>query len=114
LPQREAGARQTLRYIGDVTGDGYSVLIFPEGVRSPSGEMKPFRGGIGMIGARLGLPVVPVLIDGVDRVLSTGATMATPGPVSVTFGAPMHLTGDNYADLAQQVENAVRDLRIAR
>ena len=114
LPQREAGARQTLRYIGDVTGDGYSVLIFPEGVRSPSGEMKSFRGGIGMIGARLGLPVVPVLIDGVDRVLSTGATMATPGPVSVTFGAPMHLTGDNYADLAQQVENAVRDLRIAR
>ena len=34
LPQREAGARQTLRYIGEVTGDGYSVLIFPEGVRS--------------------------------------------------------------------------------
>ena len=34
LPQREAGARQTLRYIGEVTGDGFSVLIFPEGVRS--------------------------------------------------------------------------------
>ena len=34
LPQREAGARQTLRYIGEVAGDGYSVLIFPEGVRS--------------------------------------------------------------------------------
>ena len=34
LPQREAGARQTLRYIGELTGDGYSVLIFPEGVRS--------------------------------------------------------------------------------
>ena len=31
LPQREAGARQTLRYIGEVPGDGFSVLIFPEG-----------------------------------------------------------------------------------
>jgi long-chain acyl-CoA synthetase len=114
LPQREAGARQTLRYIGEVTGDGFSVLIFPEGVRSESGDLKPFRGGIGMIGARLGLPIVPVRIDGVDRVLHTSWKMAKPGPVSVTFGAPMRLSGDNYADLAKQVEQAVRDLPIAR
>jgi long-chain acyl-CoA synthetase len=113
LPQREAGARQTLRYIGEVTGDGYSVLIFPEGVRSESGEIKPFRGGIGMIGSRLGLPIVPVRIDGVDRVLHTSWKMAKPGPVSVTFGAPIRLSGDNYADLARQVEQAVRDLPTA-
>ena len=37
-----------------------------------------------------------------------------PGPVSVTFGAPIRLSGDNYAELAQQVEQAVRDLPIAR
>ena len=36
LPQREAGARQTLRYIGDITADGFSVLIFPE--RGPVAE----------------------------------------------------------------------------
>lgn len=113
LPQREAGARQTLRYIGEVTGDGFSVLIFPEGVRSESGDIKPFRGGIGMIGSRLGLPIIPIRIDGVDRVLHTSWKMAKPGPVSVTFGAPMHLSGDNYADLAKQVEQAVRDLPIA-
>ena len=34
LPQREAGARQTLRYVGDLLEAGYSVLIFPEGRRS--------------------------------------------------------------------------------
>ena len=49
LPQREAGARQTLQYIGELTGDGWSILIFPEGLRSPTGDIKPFRGGIGMI-----------------------------------------------------------------
>lgn len=113
LPQREAGARQTLRYIGEVTSDGWSVLIFPEGVRSDTGEIKPFRGGIGMIGSRLGLPIIPVRIDGVDRVLHTSWKMAKPGPVSVTFGAPMHLSGDDYAELAKQVEQAVRDLPIA-
>jgi long-chain acyl-CoA synthetase len=113
LPQREAGARQTLRYIGEVTGDGFSVLIFPEGERFESGDIRPFRGGIGMIGSRLGLPIVPVRLDGVDRVLHKGWKMATPGPVSVTFGAPIRLSGDNYAELARQVEQAVRDLPIA-
>ena len=100
LPQREAGARQTLRYIGEVTGDGFSVLIFPEGVRSNSGDIKPFRGGIGMIASRLHLPVVPVRLDGVDRVLHPSWKMARPGPCSVTFGAPVRLTGDDYAALA--------------
>ena len=113
LPQREAGARQTLRYIGEVAGDGYSVLIFPEGVRSQSGDIKAFKPGIGMIGSRLNLPVVPVRIDGADRVLHTSWKWPKPGPVSVTFGAPIRLSGDNYADLAQQVEQAVRDLPIA-
>jgi long-chain acyl-CoA synthetase len=113
LPQREAGARQTLRYIGEVAGDGYSVLIFPEGVRSQSGDIKTFKPGIGMIGSRLDLPVVPVRIDGADRVLHTSWKWPKPGPVSVSFGAPMRLSGDNYADLARQVEQAVRDLPTA-
>jgi long-chain acyl-CoA synthetase len=112
LPQREAGARQTLRYIGEVTGQGYSMLIFPEGVRSQDGRIAEFRGGIGMIGSRLGLPVVPVRLEGVDRVLHMKWKMARPGRVSVTFGKPMRLSGDDYAGLAKQVEQAVRDLPI--
>jgi long-chain acyl-CoA synthetase len=112
LPQREAGARQTLRYIGEVTGEGYSVLIFPEGVRSQTGQIAEFRGGIGMVGSRLGLPVVPVRLDGVDRVLHTKWKMARPGRVSVAFGKPIRLSGDDYAGLARQVEQAVRDLPI--
>ena len=113
LPQREAGARQTLRYIGEVTGDGFSVLIFPEGVRSDTGEIRPFRGGIGMIASRLQIPVVPVRMEGVDRVLHTTWKMARPGRCSVTFGAPMRLNGDDYAALARQVEEAVRRLHAA-
>jgi long-chain acyl-CoA synthetase len=110
LPQREAGARQTLRYIGDVTGDGYSVLVFPEGVRSQTGEMSPFLGGIGMIGSRLDLPVVPVRLDGVHEILHTKWKMAKPGRVRVKFGAPMRLKGDDYGALARQVEHAVKSL----
>ncbi|MGQ0732146.1 MAG: AMP-binding protein [Acidobacteriota bacterium] len=110
LPQREAGARQTLRYIGDVTSQGCSVLIFPEGARAERGEMRAFRGGIGMIASRLNLPVVPVRIDGVHRILPVKGTTVRPARVTVRFGAPLQLKGDDYAALAQQVEAAVRAL----
>jgi long-chain acyl-CoA synthetase len=110
LPQREAGARQTLKYIGELTGQGWSILIFPEGLRSPTGQIKPFRGGIGMIGARLDIPIVPVRIDDVDKLMPVGGMFVKPGRVRVSFGAPLRLRGDDYAALASQVEQAVRSL----
>jgi long-chain acyl-CoA synthetase len=110
LPQREAGARQTLRYMGELISDGWSVLIFPEGKRSHSGEIGRFRPGIGMIGSRLEVPIVPVRLSGLDRVLHHSARMATPGPARVAFGPPLRLAGDDYVGLAKQVEDGVRAL----
>jgi long-chain acyl-CoA synthetase len=110
LPQREAGARQTLTYVGDLVGDGWSILIFPEGERSATGTIKPFRGGIGMMASRLDIPVVPVRLDGVDRVLHMKSKMATPGRVRVAFGVPLRLRGEEYAALAAEVERCVKSL----
>jgi long-chain acyl-CoA synthetase len=110
LPQREAGARQTLRYIGEVLADGHSVLIYPEGRRSESDDVQPFRSGIGMIAAKLRAPVVPVRIRGLNQVLHPSWRMARPGRVHVSFGAPMQLSGDDYEVLAKRVEAAVRAL----
>ena len=110
LPQREAGTRQTLRYIGEITSDGYSILIFPEGARHPTGEIDRFRPGVAMIGARLDVPVVPVRLDDVDKVLDPHWKWPKRGPVRVAFGAPIRLTGEDYVALAKQVEDAVRHL----
>ena len=110
LPQREAGARQTLRYIGELLADQHSLLIFPEGRRSESGAIDAFRPGIGMIASKLGAPVVPVRIDGLQHVLGVGGRMAKPGKVRVAFGAPLRLVGDDYEALAAKVESAVRAL----
>jgi long-chain acyl-CoA synthetase len=106
LPQREAGTRQTLRYIGDVAADGYSILIFPEGRREPS----PFRPGVGMIASRLDLPVVPIRIEGLDKVLHSTMRWPRRGPVRIAFGPPMRLTGEDYPALAKKVEDTVRSL----
>jgi long-chain acyl-CoA synthetase len=110
LPQREAGTRDTLRYVGELASEGFSLLIFPEGKRTDRGEIHPFRAGIGMIGARLALPVVPVRLEGFERVLHHSWRMARPGRVSVRFGRPLHLQGDDYAALARRVEDAVKAL----
>ena len=82
LPQREAGARQTLRYAGELLSDGFSVLIFPEGKRTEHGEILPFRPGVGMMASRLGVPVIPVRLEGIDRVLHHTWKMAKPGRVT--------------------------------
>jgi long-chain acyl-CoA synthetase len=110
LPQREAGTRQTLRYIGELFGDGYSLLIFPEGKRTQAGEIHPFRAGIGMIGSRLDVPVIPVRVVGLHKVLHPSWKMAVPGPAEVIFGAPIRLEGEDYAAQAARVEAAVRAL----
>jgi long-chain acyl-CoA synthetase len=110
LPQREAGARDTLRYIGRLTSDGFSILIFPEGARAETGSLKPFRPGVAMIGSRLGLPVIPVRLDGVDRVLHPSWKMARRGPVEVRVGAPIVFQGDDYPAMTSQLEEAVRRL----
>jgi long-chain acyl-CoA synthetase len=110
FPQREAGLRETLRYAGDLVSEGNSILIFPEGKRSETGAIGAFRPGVGILASRLNVPVVPVRIEGVDRVLHVTWTMARPGRVRVKFGAPLHLHGDDYAELAKKVEQAVKRL----
>jgi long-chain acyl-CoA synthetase len=110
LPQRESGTRQTLRYIGELIAGGYSILIFPEGRRTDHGEIAAFQPGVGMIASKLQVPVVPVKLEGLDRILHQKARFPTRGTGRVAFGRPMSLIGGDYADLARQVEDAVRRL----
>jgi long-chain acyl-CoA synthetase len=110
LPQRELGARQALRHIGQIVDHGYSILIFPEGKRTDHGEILAFQSGVGMIASRLSLPVVPVRLEGLDRILHQSWKFPVRGRARVTFGPPISLKGNDYAQLAAQVEEAVRHL----
>ena len=110
LTQGSSGTRQTLRYVGELVGDGYSILIFPEGRRTDAGEIAPFQPGVAMIASKIGVPVVPVRLEGLDRVLPRHARFPTVARARCTFGAPIVLTGNDYAALAARVEAAVRAL----
>jgi len=110
IPQREPGALETLRYMGDLANEKWCVLIFPEGRMSRDTEVAPFQPGIGMMASKLEIPVVPIRIHGLNRVLNPDWKMARMAPVRIAFGPPLNLTGNNYLDLAKQVEAAVRRL----
>jgi long-chain acyl-CoA synthetase len=110
LPQRESGTRQTLRYIGELVSAGYSVLIFPEGRRTQRGEVGRFQPGAAMIASRLEVPVIPVRLEGLDRILHQKARFPTRGLARVAFGRPMSLRGSDYAALAREIQEAVEKL----
>jgi long-chain acyl-CoA synthetase len=110
LAQGGAGTRQTLRYMGELVTAGFSILIYPEGRRAAEGDIGRFLPGIGMIGSRLGVPVVPVRLRSLDKILGPHDYFPTRGPARCAFGAPISLTGNDYAALASQVEDAVRSL----
>jgi long-chain acyl-CoA synthetase len=110
IPQREAGTRQTLRYIGELVEEGWCPLIFPEGKHSRDETVLPFQAGAAMMAARLGVPVVPVRIRGSNRVLHPDWRMARPAFVNVRIGEPVRLEGEDYAALARILEQKVREL----
>jgi long-chain acyl-CoA synthetase len=110
LPQREAGTRQTLRYVGELLGAGYSILIFPEGKRTQAGEINRFQPGVGMMASRLDVPVVPVRLEGLDRILHSSARFPTVGHGRCVFGRPIALRGHDYTALAARIEDAVKAL----
>jgi 1-acyl-sn-glycerol-3-phosphate acyltransferase len=85
-----AACLETCRRFVDETGG--SLILYPEGTRSPDGEMQAFRAGAGLFAIELGLPVVPAYIDGTHHILPKGSSMPRVGRVAVRFGEVLSLS----------------------
>ncbi len=83
------GCRVSLDQAGRLLRSGESLLIFPEGTRSPYGHLQPFKRGIGYLAAESRVRVVPVWIEGAYAALPKGARWPQRHPVTVTFGKPI-------------------------
>jgi long-chain acyl-CoA synthetase len=109
LPQR-SGFRRSFAYAGELVDAGYSVLLFPEGARTPDGRMHGFQSGVGVLATRLGIPVVPVRIDNLYDAKVRGQRFIRPGTVSVSFGASIvYGPNDDPEYVARDVERRVRE-----
>ena len=84
---------------------GHSVLVFPEGTRTLTGNLGPFQLGVFRIAQRLGAPIVPVTVVGMYRVMRKGSYLIRPGyDVTVYCDAPIETAGTSRAELPALVE----------
>ncbi|MDX5895364.1 AMP-binding protein [Rubrobacter radiotolerans] len=79
----------TLALGAAVLGRGHVLVWFPEGARSPDGQLQAFRPGIGALLARHRVPVVPTFIRGTYEALPPGSARLRSRRVSITFGEPV-------------------------
>src|SRR5436305_319734 len=100
--------RRPLEQARALLDDGWSIVIFPEGGRSPDGWAQPFRGGAAYLSMHGGFPVVPVNLDGTGRVLPKGAKRPTRAAVHARLGAPLRpRDGERTNSFAERIEQAV-------
>jgi long-chain acyl-CoA synthetase len=108
---REAGFRRSFAYAGEAVDRGYSILVFPEGRHTTDGKVNPFRAGIGLLAANLGIPVLPMRIDGLFEVKNAGRRFAAPWKIGVRIGEPMKFPqGTDPGEIALELQRAVERL----
>lgn len=94
-------------------GDHYSLIVFPEGTRTTTGEMQPFKSGLYYLAKkRPDLELMPVYIDNMNRVMPKGELLPIPLLTCITIGAPIWLEPDEGKnDFLQRARQAIMNLR---
>ena len=86
---KKSGFRQSFMFAGELIDRGSSLLVFPEGRRTKHGAMNPFMPGTGLLIQKLGVPVVPIRIDGLWGLKKERRYFARRGEISVVIGKPI-------------------------
>jgi len=111
LPQT-TGFRESFRFAGESADRGYSILVFPEGMRTKTGDVNRFHAGIGILAKNLRVPIVPLRIDGLFELKKAGKRSARPGTVRVTIGSAVQYDpGTDPSKIALDLEERIKNLK---
>jgi 1-acyl-sn-glycerol-3-phosphate acyltransferase len=109
--EREVTTRKSSDELRRLVDTGWSLVIYPEGGRSPDGWGQDFKGGAAYLAGRTGAPVVPVFIDGTGSIWGKGMKRPKPGDTKVVFGAPLYpAEGESTRRFNARIEAAVTRL----
>ena len=123
---RHANFLQGLRISQEVLKQNECLLIYPEGTRSVTGELQPFKPGLGLLAYESGSPIIPAYIDGAYHALPKGKNLPRRSRIQVIFGKPIapssgHEAGEmdaasgleheTYRKLADAVRSEIEALR---
>ena len=109
------GIKRTIEEAKNTLKDGMSVVIFPEGTRSPDGQMKKFKRGAFQLAVDLNMPVVPMTINGSYKILSKTSFFVNPGKLTLTIHKPIMPPAEGFdmdtlvEESYQKVASAIED-----
>ncbi len=105
-----ASVKQMLQACERTIGEGSSIMMFPEGTRSTSGRMRPFKPGAFEIARKTGTPVLPIVISGTaDALPKRGFVLQGRHPISIRVLDP--IPPEQYADMSvDELSDHVRNL----
>ena len=109
--ERNRVSRRSIDDASNLVNDGWSLLIYPEGGRSPDGWGQPFTGGAAFLALRCGVPVVPIHLEGTGRIMRKGKKRPVPSTTRITFGRPLWPDdGEDARKFGARIERAVAAL----
>jgi 1-acyl-sn-glycerol-3-phosphate acyltransferase len=99
IPIDRANPLEAIQQLNQLNTGGYSTIIFPEGTRSRDGKLLPFKKGPFVAAIHLGVPIVPVVCKGTQRVMPKGKYLSiVPGEVEIVVLEPITTAGLSYED----------------
>jgi 1-acyl-sn-glycerol-3-phosphate acyltransferase len=101
----------TVGKIVEIIKNGESVLIFPEGSRTKTGELGKLKRGSLLAALESGAPIVPVAISGSYNILPRGSWIIRPHPVKFSIGKPIHIKSvADYESKVEEVRNTIANM----
>ena len=112
VPIDRSGGKKAVKSLRDAVRrirSGTSVVVFPEGTRSPDGRLLPFKSGALLIALRSGVPIIPIGIWGTYKILPKGSLWVRPGSAVVTIGRPIDTKSYTGKDAKEKLVAHVRE-----
>ena len=111
FPITRGGGREALAYSQWLLHHDWSLLIFPEGKRSRTGDLQPFHGGPALLAIGQTIPVLPIYISGASDILPPGTRESQPAAVHVKIGDVIRFAeGTQIGDAKKTMEQAMQAL----
>jgi len=110
---RHSADRTAIEYSLQVLREGHVLVMYPEGSRSPDGQLARAYPGVGFLARKAGVPVVPAAIWGGEHVLPKGRILPRSAPVTLVYGEPITLPERN-PDGTRLTNQHAADLLMAR
>jgi long-chain acyl-CoA synthetase len=117
---RKSGLRASERQAAEILAEGRTMLVFPEGTRSPDGEIHDFKPLLGHLSLTYGVDILPVYVSGTREAMPKGQRLPTSRDLTARIGPPLavddlrRLTqGMTPADASREVARLAREAVVA-